>query len=443
MKRIFAPLLLSASIWLCAFAALAQNETSRNDINTFVVDIDPKSKTKLVFTIHESELTVAAKNLSELLSRLPNTAEVNLVLGTQENQNEITRLLTKDLPGAVERGVNIKIVPFDINTVEASIRPMDIPVVQVQEELSTREKNEANTIISTRSTISSLARDLRQIQWKGLITATIITGAGANVIGPSWVLAVDAPVSHQITSAFVSTVLLYWLPRKSESIHNFYKLGYEYARSGFYLLPSLISKDFSLPAPSRTGQLASTAVLGGFLASYSINTLTHGLALGFDTLALAEFQSVLIRNSLMIGAASTPWSVFSYNLRAKTNVSDSWATTVRTMTLLGIGAFAMNMPGMTESYLYGLSLNWSEYLLLATGAGGIIANKYGIPFLNKVENSLWFQYLNRNMEYLVNLPENAIRLLRGKTATHNYWSTRKIKRSMGRTCTKFLSTPIQ
>lgn len=446
MKRIFFCVTLILFSGLVSLTASAQNDAPTNaNINTFVVDIDPKSKTKLVFTIHESELSVTARNLSELLRNLPNTAEINLVLGTQERQNDITRLLTKDLGAAVERGVSVKILPFDVNTAQAAMRPTEIPVAEIAEEnLSTREKNERNTIITTRSTVSSLINDVRHAQWKGLITATLITGAGASTVGPSWVFAADMPVSYQVTSAFINVVLLYWLPRKSDSIHNFYKLNYEFVRTGFYKLRTLVSKDYSVPEPSRTGQVITTAFMGGVLASYSINSLLTGLAVGFDIFSYPEFQSVLLRNSLMIGAASTPWSLVAYNMRNKTRVSDTWATTIRTMSLLGVGLVIAHQPGLAESYLYGYSLNWSEYLLLATGTAGILANKYGISFLNKAEHSLWFQYLNRNIDYLVNLPENALRLLRGKTATHTYWSTKRVKRALSKSmCIKFLSTPAQ
>ncbi|MCO5113480.1 MAG: hypothetical protein M9899_04830 [Bdellovibrionaceae bacterium] len=448
MKRILAPLLVACAMLCQSLVAFAQNQPSADNINTFVVDVDPRAKTKLVFTIHESDLSLSAKNLTELLNSLPRAAEINLVLGTQENENEITRRLHKGIQDADKRGVRVNVMPFDVNIAEGAIRSdIAAPIAQIEmvEELSTRELNERNTIVTTRATLGSVARDFKNMQWKGLITATLITGAGAqygaSVIGPSWVLAADSPISYQITSAFVSTVLLYWMPRKSESIHNFYKLSYEYIRSGRYIIPSLISKDFSLPNPSPKGQMITTAVFGGILAPVAINTLTHGLALGFDALSYPEFQSVLLRNSLMIGAASTPWSVFAYNLRTKTNMTDVWATTIRTATILGIGFAAMNGTGVTEHYLYGYSLNWSEYMLLATGTLGILANKYGIPFLNKVEHTLWFQYLNRNMEYLVNLPENALRLLRGKAPTHTYWNTRKIKRSLR--CVKFLSMSAQ
>lgn len=435
---------LFSSLYSIAFA---QTNTP-NNINTFVVEIDPASKTKLVFTVHESDLRLAARNLSELVNSLPNNAELNLFLGTQENQNEITKLLTKDLPKAVERGVAIKVIPFDVHAAEAAMRSSGEAVVADLatvtnteiEALSDKEVNERNTVITTRKTIASFARDARNLQWKGLITATVITGAGANVLGPSWVFAADVPVSYQITSFFVSAVMLYWMPRKSESINNFYRFSYEMTRTARYLIPTLISRDYVVPEPTARGQAITTAFTGGVLVSYSIQSLLTGLAVGFDILSYPEFQSVLIRNSLFIGAASTPWSVLAHNLRTRTGVTDAWTTTIRTMSILGIGLGSVYLPGITENYLRGYSLNWAEYIMLATGATGILANKYGISFLNRSENSLWFQYLNRNMEYLANLPENAIRLLRGQVSENPYWSTKRVKRDLNRSmCTKFLA----
>lgn len=445
-KERFLKTLISLFFILCTCSTVWAQQNPPSEINTFVVDIDPATKTRLVFTVHSSELTVAARNLAQLLEQLPNSSQINLILGTQERQNEITHRMSRDLSRAAERGVSINIMPFDVNLAEQSIREnAPLPVADLAlEEKGTKDdvhrENERNTVITTRQTLSQFAQSARNVQWKGLITATLITGAGANVLGPSWVFAADVPVSYQLTSFFASAVMLYWIPRKTQAIQNFYQLSYEYVRTAAFAVPTIINRDFKVPAPTSRGQAITTGVVGGFLVSYSIQSLLNGLTLGFDVFTYSDFQNILLRNSLMIGAASTPWSVLTHKLRTQSPLSEAWVTGARTLNILGIGLISMSLPGLTETYLRGFSLNWAEYVLLATGATGILANKFAVPFLNKAEHSIWLQYMNRNLDYVVNLPENVIRLMSGRHAQNTYWSVKRLRKEASQAlCTRFLS----
>lgn len=427
--RVFFTAFFSVLTLLSTTALFAQSNDFES-INTLVAKLDPNSKTDVIFSTYEGNYQLSAKRLKEVIDTFieenPHQKELNIVVATDKGRSRLLSLINKYQNYAHQKGLSITTIPFDTAAAAlAAKRNQTTPSLNIEginmalsRTDTPQDKNIRNTVTTTKDTLRTFYQDAKNIEFRGLITATVIAGAGGTVLGPSWIFATDVPVSYEITSAFVSAVLLYWLPRKTSSIASLYKLSYEYFRTARYLIPTILSKDYVVPPATKRGQTLSTAFTGGVTLAYSLQYILQGTAVGFESIGIPlalepfarimgfesalnhDYQMLLLWNSLMIGAASTPWSSFTHKLRKHTALSKEWIAAGRTAHILGVGLLAVNMPGLTESYMLGYSLNWAQTSLLMTGALGVIANYISVPIINKDATSIWFRMLNNGLNTL-------------------------------------------
>ena len=276
-----------------------------------------------------------------------------------------------------------------------------------------------------RDTGRTLVEAGRETSFSGLVLATSLTGLGFSSLGPSYVYVSDGELSlAAITSMALSTALLYTIPRHENLSQKIYEVGFELTRSlkesVRYAIGSpfryFTNRNFYLSEANPVAYNAFRATMGLTLYSFAIQSTFYYLQDG-SVIWNPENIEYMMRNSVLIGAASSPWTFATQKLKSETSLSNNLITHLRTAQLLLIGHLAVSIQTAMEAKVY--NINQEEFTLIGLGALGLLANKYGVSLVNKLDRQPWFQFLNKNIEAITNSPgtlaKNIFRRLSGKS----------------------------
>ena len=93
--------------------------------------------------------------------------------------------------------------------------------------------------------------------------ATVLTYAGVNTLGPSWVyISMGEFTPQAISTLILSTLLLYSIPRHENATQSIHRNVYEFFRNGFYSIP-LVNRAYNLTPGHRRSKVATSVVLSG------------------------------------------------------------------------------------------------------------------------------------------------------------------------------------
>lgn len=256
----------------------------------------------------------------------------------------------------------------------------------------------------------------------GITVATVATALGASTLGPSWVYVSDGELSKSAIASFaLSTLLLYSIPRNEALTRSFYETGYEFVRSLFWQSGRYINKlikpkdtdPYYLSEPSPTGFEVFKVSAAAMLFSFPLQAAFYSLQDG-SIIWNQNTVDVMIRNSVLLGLASAPWSFLTEKLKSETSLSKNAITILRSIHLGSLGYLATGIiPYSFEGHFYE-KLSFEEALLIgsaAVGYAGVLADKPLIRLMNKWDRNKWFRFANKNIQALTDMPDKLFRSL--------------------------------
>lgn len=403
---------------------------------------------KLIVATMEGDVQKKASLINELIESLPADRELIIVVEPSVANKEKHTLFKSKIQAAVDKAtaeknlkVNVKFVNSEVAAeagllFNAEAPDADIyfnkPDNRVLEDAGLlyvenvpqnfvmkleRSTNWANFTSSIGDFGYVLADQGRKVSFSGLVIATVATYVGFETFFPTYVYVSNGEMSQAaMLSMAMSTAVLYTVPRHEGIIKKFHELTYEWFRSGWNLSRRLVngaknlwSKEnashFYMTNQTRAGQLTSQTVIAAF-GLLPFQALAYTLQDGTGVLSNPEYVEFMIRNSIIIGAASAPWTFATDKLKEETNISTNTMTHLRTVQLLGLGVLAASgIPYGMEATWY--SLTPQEMAMFAIGGLGLAAHKYGVKVINKLDRSRWYHYINDNLEAITNAPSKA------------------------------------
>jgi hypothetical protein len=448
---LFKSLMISfISIYLGSGVSLAQEDTQST---AAVVTFSPTHKLVLTTTDGIVGVERKAAAIRKIIENTPDNTVLHLVFSpTSHNAkaySDMTALLTQAIDEARSaRNVRVKTQLVNIEVAQASFEafahssgvPLDTAYVNFENDglltfddvpKNLVEKLDRNASVLSnmwgvaKDTGRSLVEAGRETSFSGLVLATSLTGLGYSSLGPSYVYVSEGELSlAAITSMALSTALLYTIPRHENLTQKIYEVGFELTRSikeSFrYVVGSPLryftNRNFYLSEANPVAYNAFRTTMGLTLYSFAVQSTFYYLQ---DGTAIWNPENIeyMMRNSVLIGAASSPWTFATQKLKSETSLSNNLVTHLRTAQLLLIGHLAVSIQTAMEAKAY--NINQEEFTLIGLGALGLLANKYGVRLVNKLDKRPWFQFLNKNIEAITNSPgtlaKNIFRRLSGKS----------------------------
>lgn len=295
-----------------------------------------------------------------------------------------------------------------------------------------------------RSIVSNLTESFRDLgdaaliqapeqSFSGITLATMITATGAATLGPSWVY-VDYTREAAVSFA-LSTALLYTIPRNEIITEKFYELGYESFRSATQFLSYAFNqinffsdRKWFLPEKNPLGfdtfRVAAATAIYSMPLQMAFYSLQDGSAIWNP-----EYLEYMFRNSILIGAASAPWSFATKKIKEQTHVSKNLVTHLRTAQLLSVGMLTATIPYGIETEFFALN-SVQEAILVGMGGLGLLANKFGVRIVNKIEEKVPLtKKINKFIQAVTDSPStflgNIMRRLSGRrTMPYGFFEAR-------------------
>ncbi len=461
---------------------------SRNQIESeaVVTQVSPTLKMVLTSTDGLKTMSEIADSIKELIDIAPINHTIVLVFKPTDNNASKYKELWAEISSDINKAKaekNLRIYAEFVNpslsaeafSVAAESNKTDLTGVSLRlkeeglivaedlphnfvERLDRNSSIFNNVWVDLKQTGRSLLETGKTLSFSGIAVASVLTATGAATIGPSWVYVSSGEwTGAAIASAAMSTALLYTIPRNESLTRKIYEFGYEFIRSGWQI--ARYSGNRVNFASDRRFYLSEKNPLGFeiFRASAASTLYAIPLQLAFYTLQDGnevwnpEYLDFIFRNSVLIGLASSPWSFVTEKLKADTYVSENLINNARTLHLLGIGALAIGIPYGVEAEFYKLN-SMQEALLIGSGALGLLANKYAVRLVNKLDKNLWSRFFHRNFQAVTDTPDNFLknlfRRVSGKDLKpYNYASMARIKNEFfGQTsvpvnqCYRYLTT---
>lgn len=299
------------------------------------------------------------------------------------------------------------------------------------EKMRDRSSVWANLMGSFRNVGRTMKNGVREGSFTGIaVASTLVIGMDASTIIPSSVYISDGELTmSSIFSMAMATSLLYATPRHEELTYSLHQLGYQLVRSVKDSVRFLFNRPwfsvnkwkFIISEPSERAFNISKAVMGVGLYSFAVQSTFFYLQDG-TAIWNPEYFSYMVRNSVLIGAASAPWSFATRKLKRETNISKEALAYLRTAQLLWIGHLAVSIPYGSEAAVY--QINPDEVALVGLGGLGLLTNKFGVRIANKLDGRPWWEFTQRNLQAILKSPDtmaiNIARKLRGKKAMLSY-----------------------
>ncbi len=288
-------------------------------------------------------------------------------------------------------------------------------VTAIQKESSLLRMSLLAPVKIATSTVSSL----KNLSVSGLAIATGLTYLGMNTVAPSWVYVSDGAMSKEMIMSFaLSTALLYSIPRNENLTREYFDIAYDFLRSPWQALRAL-----ALKVTGRNVYLnqANPKIYNAFKVGAGVAGFSIPLQMGFYYLQdgnITENLEFIIKNALLIGAASSPYSFLTEKLKNQTHLSTNAVTHLRTLQLGVIGILAAAIPAHNglDASLYNIN-TMEEAILLAMGAVGVFANYKGVDLVNKLDKNRFYRYINANFQALTDATGNFIRKKVGLKST--------------------------
>lgn len=315
-------------------------------------------------------------------------------------------------------------------------------------ERSSYFSNLGATFVDLKDTITY--ESLRSFSFSGLVISTILTYAGAEVFTPTYVLYSDGEFSKETLIAFSITLgSFYLIPRYEKVIKALHEFAYQINRTGWNSIRWIGHKissfahdrEFHLAKETDWGRglsLVTSTMLGGF----ALQAASYSLLDGSQVFTDPDNIEFMIRNSLLLGAASTPWTFATDKIKEQTKLAESATIYTRTAQLALIGTWAAALPPTLETSLYTLSPNPAEAALVGMGVLGLAANKYAVKIINKAMTYNWFKELNKRLVAITTWPRRQLWNILG-TATRNVKRNKRASMEASRShnlCLEYLTS---
>ncbi len=432
-----------------------QNSFSQEETESTAAVIKFSPTHKLILTSTDGIVGVERKAfaIQKIIEQAPNNTVLHLVFRpTQFNSqfyNQLTAMLSATINDA-RRNRNVKVrtqlvnpeiaqasfeafseinqIPLDqayLNYEAAGLLTFDDVPKNLVERLNRNSSVLSNMWGVTRDagkTISNAV--LNDTSFSGLVLATSLTGLGYTTLGPSYVYVSEGEWSlGTILNFALSTALLYTIPRHENLTQKVYEVGYEITRSIKESLLYVIGSPFRyfsnlkyyLSEASPMGFNIFKATMGVTLYSFAVQSTFFYLQDG-SAIWNPEYFEYMVRTSVLLGAASSPWSIATDKLKTETEISPNLVSHLRTAQLVYIGHLAASIQTAVEAQVF--PINQDEAKLIGLGAAGLLVNHYGVAIVNKSLKNPWVQFVNQNFEALTNAPglvaKNILRKLSGR-----------------------------
>lgn len=370
----------------------------------------------------ESELKIAKEQKNVNLKMLTLGSELYL---------EILSHFKKNHPAGQENMVELK-----------QSRPLILEVGEVPPNLVERINRRTTLASSMWGTVKDVGiatKDgIKNIKWGGLAVATVIAYNGGTALGESYVYVSNGEWSKEsILTLAMTTALLYSIPRNEKLTRSLYYMGYEFARSGLQVGKYLNSrfnpwakKSYHVEEPNPHFQNNFNVFAGTVLYSIPIQMAFFYLQDG-TAVWNPETMEHILKNSVLLGAASAPWSFAAQKLKENTKFSESLITTLRTAHLLALYPLAMaGIPYGIGADFFSISTP-EEFALVASGAIGVAANQpKTIRILNNISQNPKIKWLNENFQAIADFPRTFLSNIfssiaeRARAGRSNYGITR-------------------
>lgn len=425
--------------------ANAQEDMSDNTTITTITEVKPGHQ--IILTNFNGAIGVDTKAdaIKKLLELAPANKIIYLVF-KPTNQNHsayrtLTTLITADI-ARVKKEKNVRVEAIFVNDeiakmtsdyileqnpelpnkdVYAKLQKDDVWFLEeapdnLVERLDQNKNFFSPSVAAFKGTFQAVGTAVKETKWSGLLVATALTTLGASSLAPSWVYISEGDLTFESAAVLaMSAAYLYSVPRNEKLTRRLYEFGFEVARSGMNFFKYLGNKvnfmsdrRFYLNE-AKPYQFYTFRAAASGLYSVPFLALTYYLKDGAE-IANPEYLEFIARNSILLGAASAPWSFVTEKLKTDTSLSPNLITHLRTAQLMVIGALAVGIPYGIDSVA--LTLNSGEEGLLlglgALGTGLAVFNKPLVKFVNMLDKTKWFRWTQRNYEAITNAGPNFV-----------------------------------